>query len=164
MAPAATKCWSPPCGGFGRQRTGRELIAEITSYKKHHNSLADNTSPAPSLLRCMSLKLAPSPIRPALAQSIRHRRHSGPTRYSPTGRPVTHKRHSAGDTVSDIGIATPTARCNHSITSSAMEIMSSGTSRPMALAVLRLTTNRYLTGNSTGRSLGLVPRKMRFRK
>ena len=34
----------------------------------------------------------------------------------------------------------------------------------MALAVLRLMTKRYLTGSSTGRSLGLVPRKMRSGK
>ena len=49
----------------------------------------------------------------------------------------------------------------YSITSSAIESMSGDTSRPIARAVLRLMTNSYLVGSSTGRSPGLAPRKMR---
>src|SRR5258706_2632718 len=39
----------------------------------------------------------------------------------------------------------------YSITASAIEIRSGGTSRPIARAVLRLMTNSYLVGSSTGR-------------
>src|SRR5262249_22748098 len=49
----------------------------------------------------------------------------------------------------------------HSITSSARTSKRSGTLRPSALAVLRLSTVWYLTGTCTGRSAGLSPRKMR---
>src|SRR5215467_14517685 len=46
----------------------------------------------------------------------------------------------------------------HSITSSASCWSLSGTSRPSALAVLRLMTNSNLVGCSTGNSAGLAPR------
>jgi hypothetical protein len=42
----------------------------------------------------------------------------------------------------------------HSITSSAMASTVGGISRPSALAVLRLITNRYFVGACTGRSEG----------
>src|SRR5204863_1146302 len=45
----------------------------------------------------------------------------------------------------------------HSITSSAMASSLSGTVRPSALAVLRLTTSSSLVGSSTGMSAGLAP-------
>jgi len=45
----------------------------------------------------------------------------------------------------------------HSMTSSASAISLSGTVRPSALAVLRLTTISNLVGCMTGRSLGLAP-------
>src|SRR5262245_20846817 len=49
----------------------------------------------------------------------------------------------------------------HSITSSARCWRIQGTSRPSALAVLRLSTNSYLVGACTGRSAGFSPLKMR---
>src|SRR5215831_597213 len=49
----------------------------------------------------------------------------------------------------------------HSITSSASCWSCKGTSRPSALAVLRLITNSYLVGSWIGRSAGLAPFKMR---
>jgi hypothetical protein len=49
----------------------------------------------------------------------------------------------------------------YSITSSASTKIVRGTVRPSALAVLRLTTISYFTGNCTGRSLGFAPRRMR---
>src|SRR5262245_27763177 len=49
----------------------------------------------------------------------------------------------------------------HSITSSARARTVSGTVRPRALAVLRLTMSSSLVDNSTGSSLGLAPLKMR---
>src|SRR5262249_19337138 len=49
----------------------------------------------------------------------------------------------------------------HSITSSARASSVGGTSRPSALAVLRLITSSYLVGACTGRSTTLPPRKMR---
>src|SRR5262245_942544 len=49
----------------------------------------------------------------------------------------------------------------HSITSSARARTVSGTVRPRALAVLRLTMSSSLVANSTGSSLGLAPLKMR---
>src|SRR5215472_13801130 len=47
---------------------------------------------------------------------------------------------------------------SHSITSSASCWSLSGTSRPKALAVLRLITSSNLVGCSTGNSAGLAPR------
>src|SRR5262249_39977187 len=49
----------------------------------------------------------------------------------------------------------------HSITSSARTSNDDGTSRPSALAVLRLRTVSYLVGACTGRSAALAPRRMR---
>src|SRR5262245_38270383 len=49
----------------------------------------------------------------------------------------------------------------HSITSSARASKLSGTMRPSALAVLRLTTSSYLVGACTGRSAGFSPLRMR---
>src|SRR5262249_8677977 len=49
----------------------------------------------------------------------------------------------------------------HSITSSARASSVGGTSRPSALAVLRLITNSYLVGACTGRSPGFSPLRMR---
>src|SRR5215469_6469122 len=49
----------------------------------------------------------------------------------------------------------------HSITLSASCCKNKGTSRPSALAVLRLITSSNLTGAWTGSSLGLSPFKMR---
>src|SRR5262249_10967025 len=45
----------------------------------------------------------------------------------------------------------------HSITSSARASSVSGTTRPSALAVLRLTTSSNLVGCSMGRSAGFAP-------
>src|SRR6478735_7075033 len=45
----------------------------------------------------------------------------------------------------------------HSITSSARCCRNQGTSRPNALAVLRLITSSNFVGSSTGNSEGLVP-------
>jgi hypothetical protein len=45
----------------------------------------------------------------------------------------------------------------HSITSSARASSVGGTSRPSALAVLRLITSSYFEACSTGRSAGLAP-------
>ena len=50
---------------------------------------------------------------------------------------------------------------SHSITSSARTSSVDGTSKPRALAVLRLMTVWYLVGAWTGRSAGLAPRKIR---
>src|SRR5262249_15094523 len=49
----------------------------------------------------------------------------------------------------------------HSITSSARCCKRKGTSRPSALAVLRLTTSSNLTGAWTGSSLGFAPLRIR---
>src|SRR5262249_44941919 len=49
----------------------------------------------------------------------------------------------------------------HSITSSARASNVGGTSRPRALAVLRLITSSYLVGACTGRSAGFSPFRMR---
>src|SRR5262245_14104999 len=49
---------------------------------------------------------------------------------------------------------------DHSITSSARASSVGGTSRPSAVAVIRLMTRSYLVGCSTGRSVGLAPRKI----
>jgi hypothetical protein len=49
----------------------------------------------------------------------------------------------------------------HSITSSARASSVGGTSRPIDLAVLRLTTSSYFVGNCTGSSEGLAPFRIR---
>ena len=49
----------------------------------------------------------------------------------------------------------------YSITSSACTRNDSGIVRPIAFAVFMLTTSLYLTGNCTGRSATLAPRRMR---
>src|SRR5262249_4763270 len=49
----------------------------------------------------------------------------------------------------------------HSISSSASASSVGGTSRPSALAVLKLITNSYLVGACTGRSAGFAPLRMR---
>src|SRR6516225_9683120 len=49
----------------------------------------------------------------------------------------------------------------YSITSSARTSSRSGTLRPRALAVLRLSIVSYLVGAWTGRSAGFSPRRMR---
>src|SRR5262249_60235092 len=54
-------------------------------------------------------------------------------------------------------LATP----HHSITSSARAMSVAGTSRPIALAALRLITSSYLVGACTGRSAGFSPLRMR---
>src|SRR5262249_56756346 len=48
-------------------------------------------------------------------------------------------------------------RCDHSITSSARASSVGGTSRPSALAALRLIANSNLVGCTTGRSAGRAP-------
>ena len=53
------------------------------------------------------------------------------------------------------------AAFHHSITSSARASSVAGTSRPSALAVLRLMTSWNLTGAWTGSSLGFSPLRMR---
>src|SRR5262249_8574958 len=50
---------------------------------------------------------------------------------------------------------------HHSITSSARCCNSGGTSSPSTLAVLRFIARWYLTGYSTGSSLGFAPLRMR---
>ena len=57
--------------------------------------------------------------------------------------------------------STPLHLPPHSITSSARASSVGGTSRPSALAVLRLIDNSYLVGTCTGRSAGFSPLRMR---
>src|SRR5262245_16361485 len=53
------------------------------------------------------------------------------------------------------------ATAGHSITSSARASTVAGTSRPSALAVLRLITSSYLVGACTGRLAGFSPLRIR---
>ena len=64
--------------------------------------------------------------------------------------------HPAAPPTSVMELATP-----HSITSSASATRFPGTSRPSALAVLRLMTSSNLVGCITGRSAGFSPLRMR---
>src|SRR5262245_26641257 len=61
----------------------------------------------------------------------------------------------------DKGVHRLVTASNHSITSSARASSDGGTSRPRALAVLRLITSSYLVGACTGRSAGFSPLRMR---
>jgi His Kinase A (phospho-acceptor) domain len=60
----------------------------------------------------------------------------------------------------DIAALRMSARSGHSITSSARSRNDSEIVRPMALAVLRLTTSSNLVGRSIGRSAGFAPFKI----
>src|SRR6516225_8013477 len=77
----------------------------------------------------------------------RHRRLLRPRRQRPCRR-----RAEKGDEL---------AALHHSITSSAIESTSCETSRPSALAVLRLITNSNLVGCNTGSSAGFSPLRIR---
>src|SRR5262245_619206 len=78
----------------------------------------------------------------------RHRRLLRPRRQRPRHRRAAEQRDE---------LAAP----DHSITSSSRASSVGGTSRPSALAVLRLITNSYFTGACTGRSAGFSPLRMR---
>src|SRR5262249_7737065 len=80
----------------------------------------------------------------------RHRRLLRARRERPCGR-AAEKRHE---------LAAFHLRA-HSITSSALTSRVDGTSRPSALAVLRLMISSYFVGACTGRSAGFSPRRMR---
>jgi putative ABC transport system substrate-binding protein len=69
-------------------------------------------------------------------------------------RPERPRRHRAAEQSDELPP-------RHSITSSARASNVGGTSRPSALAALRLITNSYLTGAWTGSSLGFSPLRMR---
>src|SRR5262249_41828604 len=73
----------------------------------------------------------------------RHRRLLRPRRQRPRRRAAEQRDE----------LATP----DHSITSSARASNVGGTSRPSALAVLRLITSSNLVGCRTGKSFGLIP-------
>ena len=72
---------------------------------------------------------------------------------------VRHCRQPKTCTTSGREQSQQTAR--YSITSSARASSDGGTSRPSALAVLRLITSSYLVGACTGRSAGFSPLRMR---
>src|ERR1700732_4730253 len=76
---------------------------------------------------------------------------------------LTPSGHAADCRVARAGTTTLSPR-NYSMISSATSSTSRDRSSPIALAVLRLMTRRYLLGNSTGRALGFAPRRMRSAK
>src|SRR5262249_55572191 len=95
-------------------------------------------------------------------------RHELGTRFRHTWVEISHNRHT--------GLLRPCRRgpcgCRaaeqrderapfHSITSSARAMSVAGTSRPIALAALRLITSSYLVGACPGRSAGFSPLRMR---
>src|SRR5262245_26490683 len=87
--------------------------------------------------------------RPRAAEESdhRHRRLLRTRRPRPRGRRAAEQRYEL----------TPP----HSITSSARCCKHHGTSRPSALAVLRLMTRSNLVGRTTGKSPGLAPLRIR---
>src|SRR5262249_16787633 len=89
-------------------------------------------------------------LRASEKSDYRHRRLLRPRRERPRCRRTAEQRDE---------IAT-----SHSITSSARASSVGGTSRPSALAVLRLIASSNLVGSSTGRSEGLAPLRMRSTK
>ena len=74
--------------------------------------------------------------------------------------PVRYSEQDHKAIVSDVAISTLKFFRGHSITSSARASSIGGTSRPSALAVVRLMTNSNLVGCSTGISPGFVPRRI----
>src|SRR5262249_34467439 len=78
----------------------------------------------------------------------RHRRLLPPRRQRPRRRRAAEQRYELA--------------ALHSITSSARASSVGGTSRPSALAVLRLITNSYLVGACTGRLAAFSPLRMRL--
>src|SRR5262245_48726167 len=71
---------------------------------------------------------------------------------------VEHFRHVADSVL--LTAALITSSLDHSITSSARASSIGGTSRPIALAALRLMISSNLVGCSTGRSAGFAPLKI----
>src|SRR5262245_38777924 len=86
-----------------------------------------------------------------------HEHRSGTMRGSPQG--IAFLPGGARPLVAALASSWRTAR--HSITWSARASSVGGTSRPSALAVLRLITSSYLVGACTGRSAGFSPLRMR---
>ena len=85
---------------------------------------------------------------------------SAPLRRSPTTGIVDCCPRAASGQATAPPSSVMNSRRPHSITSSARASSVGGTSRPSALAVLRLMTNSNLVGCCTGRSPGLAPLKI----
>src|SRR5262245_33604699 len=81
--------------------------------------------------------------------------HAAPPAARPPPRP------GAENLGGEVSLRSQALTSPHSITSSASASSLSGTSRPIAFAVLRLITNSNLVGWVTGRSAGFVPLRMR---
>ena len=116
--------------------------------------------PAPSfalLAPDLSIRRAQIPIAPAARRLLS--RGFLPWRFSYAGpRCAWRRRHGAGIRKPS---HEPDIAQHYSITSSARASSVGGTSRPSALAVLRLMTSSNLVGACTGRSAGFSPLRMR---
>src|SRR5262249_49570189 len=127
------ECWQSVETTFGPAIFDRDVAAfDIAGFVE--------TSPD-------GVKSAGFTIRAAEQPNHRHCRLLRARRERPRRRRAAEKRYE---------LATP-----HSITSSARASSVGGTSRPSALAVLRLMTNSTLVACWTGRSAGLSPLRMR---
>src|SRR5262249_23368599 len=107
---------------------------------------ADISEPLPYTAQCLSIGTFRSDPEianpyPLIRLGKHHVKRCG---LRPSGRRAAQKRDEL-------------AALHHSITSSATASNLSGTSRPSALAVLRLITNSSLLGCTTGRSAGFSP-------
>ena len=106
------------------------------------------------LLRCESLE----PLMSQLGKTRRTR-----IEHMSAGLPLITdiaRRGWHGRKVPERAVSNRGKTCAYSITSSARACSVSGTVRPSALAVLRLSTNSNFVGCSTGKSAGLEPFKI----
>src|SRR5262249_8493406 len=108
---------------------------------------------------CSTAKLTAD--RPLGVKSARAgRRAAAPhVRFAPTATELMRRREVSRSVKS--GFEQSQHGRPYSITSSARVMSVGGTSRPSAVAVLRLMTSSYLVGACTGRSAGFSPLRMR---
>src|SRR5262245_18772874 len=136
-----------PCGTAAR----RELAAVLEGARRRHRSLVAAARPLDLSDRAKHLLDSANVGEPLVGSRGRAGREALARGDRAKARALIEgEKEACGRTR---WLPTPVA---HSITSSARASSVGGTSRPSALAVLRLITNSYLVGCCTGRSAGLA--------
>ena len=157
------------------RRLGRERRSEVPARGDHGHLTANQIGrqrrqaivltlrPAVFDRHVLALDIA------GLLQALAKRAHAGPRTSSADAasrNPITGIAGCCARAASGHAAAAPpssvmNSRRSHSITSSARASSVGGTSRPSALAVLRLMTSSNLVGCTTGRSVGFAPLRIR---
>src|SRR5262249_58897597 len=151
LSPHLREAGRRPLRGEGQRRVG------VRSSRQDLEAVR----PRPGISRLRSLQVQRATRSPLLCRRPTGdlASESGGCRRSVGASVMSNLPHGAGDTLTRIQSSARLAallaalnRGDHSITSSARARSVGGTSRPSALAVLRLMTSSYLVGACTGRS------------